>query len=860
MKPTKITIQGFGPYGPEPQTLIFGDGKVLVLMGTNGGGKSSVIEAQLWARYGACISRTGSKIINNSCDNCAVTEEAVVAGQLYKWTRTLKRTNKGGSEGSFDLQAMQGEKWVSINEKTAGQTTDKLIGILGVDFDGAICTDVLAQGKSGEFSNLGPTGKKGVVRQVLMLGVYQDMSDKAGVKAKSIREGILRMTGAIEVALAEIARMPEVEADIAAKEAGVALVKTEVSEAEKRVESCERVVVELEEKQRKAEELKREADIYRRQHADIDGEMGRKDLELDNLNHKLLEVKDLQQLITDAGNVDERVTEHAKKRELYREKSAALQLSEERYSAKTREITGKLDQFEVALSRARQDVRNMEQAIADANADAARKAELEALPVGDIDVHNAEAIERLAREALSKIMESYAVKNSECKGLEAKIKLLSEYDGAVCEFCGSDLTGEHKDRELERLDSNLHLAQAERDDLIKKGTAARVELETAEKTLNAVRQEKETVERRQIEITRLARVTERLPELSKKLNELQIAVTESEMDERNAKKAMAAHTEDISLAELEDDMVAVGYDREAESRDLSAQNNVKAAKEELQKSAERQARVDVLKREIIDLQGKMLELDGQINPRSEQVRALMEEVQRHSMDAKNAAAKAEEEFRKKREELRQAETALAGAELQLEALRKTKAGISEKEAEIKAEEKEQQTYETLQKALGPNGVQAMLIDHAAPAIEWEANQVLARIAPSKKIRIDTQKESLTGKVSEGLEIVVVDERGELPYGSYSGGYKFRLDVAIRIALTNVLGAMGSGGERSLTIDEGFGSLDTEGIESMIAAIYDVVAAEYFDKIIIVSHLDQMKSAFDEVAYFSLDTDGFSKIN
>lgn len=860
MKPRKITIQGFGPYGPEPQVLAFTDGPVLVLMGTNGGGKSSVIEAQLWARYGTCISRNGGKIINNSCESCVVTEEAVVAGRLYKWTRTLKRTKKGGTEGGVDLQVMQNEKWVSINEKTAGQTTDKITAILGVDFDAAICTDVLAQGNSGAFSNLGPKDKTGVLGQVLKHGTYQEMADKAGTKAKTGRDEALKLTGAIEVALLEVAQIPEVETGVTEKELGLAPVKIEVAEIEKRVESCRRVVDDLAQKERKAEELKREADIYRKQHGDLNLSWQEKVIEIQQITAQLEKIAGLQQIINEAGNVDDRVIEHAKKREMYRTALSAVELAEERHESKGKALNTAAQLAEITLSRARQDVLSIGEEIADIEKITARKADLKAVPDGDVNIESAAAADREAREALGKITENYAVKNSECKATDAKIKQLSEYDGAVCEFCGSDLTGEHKDRELERLDSNLRLAQAERDELIKDGTAAREKLLEAEQNLAEVRKNAQALELRRAEIANLDLQLRRGPELAERMEAAKRGATIAETEKVNAEKSVEDHDADETVIMMRNDLGAIRYDREAESRDLAVQSNVKDAREEVQKSAERQARADVLAREVRELQGKMLELDGQINPLAEQVLEITEYVQRHKNDAADQVATVEAELRGKRGELSRAESEIAAAQMRLESLRKTDAGIAGKKAEISGKEKEVADYEALQKALGPNGVQAMLIDQAAPAIEWEANQVLARIAPGAKIRIDTQKETLEGKMKEGLEITVIDESGELPYGAYSGGYKFRLDVAIRVALSNVLGAMGGGGERTLTIDEGFGSLDAGGVESMIAAIYDVVAARYFDKIIIISHLDEIKAAFDEVAYFSRGEDGFAKIN
>ena len=47
--------------------------------------------------------------------------------------------------------------------------------------------------------------------------------------------------------------------------------------------------------------------------------------------------------------------------------------------------------------------------------------------------------------------------------------------------------------------------------------------------------------------------------------------------------------------------------------------------------------------------------------------------------------------------------------------------------------------------------------------------------------------------------------------------------------------------RTLGIDEGFGTQDEEGIQSLIEAIQ--VIQDDFDKILVITHLDRLKEAF-----------------
>jgi exonuclease SbcC len=76
---------------------------------------------------------------------------------------------------------------------------------------------------------------------------------------------------------------------------------------------------------------------------------------------------------------------------------------------------------------------------------------------------------------------------------------------------------------------------------------------------------------------------------------------------------------------------------------------------------------------------------------------------------------------------------------------------------------------------------------------------------------------------------------------FSGGEAFRVNFAIRLALSEILARRTGARLQTLVIDEGFGSQDTEGRQRLIEAINQVKAD--FAKILIITHLDELKDAF-----------------
>ncbi|MBE9472708.1 MAG: SMC family ATPase, partial [Chloroflexi bacterium] len=151
-------------------------------------------------------------------------------------------------------------------------------------------------------------------------------------------------------------------------------------------------------------------------------------------------------------------------------------------------------------------------------------------------------------------------------------------------------------------------------------------------------------------------------------------------------------------------------------------------------------------------------------------------------------------------------------------------------------------YEELRTACGVKGVPAMIIEAAVPEIEAEANRLLARMTGGRMhVRFDTQRETLAGEVRETLEIKIADELGTREYSLYSGGEAFRVNFAIRVALSRLLARRAGAQLQTLVIDEGFGTQDAQGRERLVEAINAI--QDDFARVLVITHIDELKDAF-----------------
>ena len=130
-----------------------------------------------------------------------------------------------------------------------------------------------------------------------------------------------------------------------------------------------------------------------------------------------------------------------------------------------------------------------------------------------------------------------------------------------------------------------------------------------------------------------------------------------------------------------------------------------------------------------------------------------------------------------------------------------------------------------------------------------AQQAVANAVPGRReavgdmrVHFDTQRQLKSrDELAETLDIRIVDGAGERPYDNYSGGEQFRINFAIRLALSQVLAKRAGARLQTLVIDEGFGSQDPNGRQRLVEAINTI--QNEFARILVITHIDELRDAF-----------------
>ncbi len=220
---------------------------------------------------------------------------------------------------------------------------------------------------------------------------------------------------------------------------------------------------------------------------------------------------------------------------------------------------------------------------------------------------------------------------------------------------------------------------------------------------------------------------------------------------------------------------------------------------------------------------------------------LEQEAESHTTTITDASI-TKDEIEHLRLEKRLADERVGGARQKLAALESLKELREKRLAERVIQAENLGLYEDLRNAFSKRGVPAMIIETAVPELERSANELLGRMTEGRMaVRIETQREIKSGELREALDIIISDELGTRSYDLYSGGESFRINFAIRIALSRLLARRAGAQLRSLYIDEGFGTQDAVGREQLVSAINSI--QEDFDLILVITHIDEMKDAF-----------------
>lgn len=182
---------------------------------------------------------------------------------------------------------------------------------------------------------------------------------------------------------------------------------------------------------------------------------------------------------------------------------------------------------------------------------------------------------------------------------------------------------------------------------------------------------------------------------------------------------------------------------------------------------------------------------------------------------------------------------------QLTVLESRRRRIKELSTETLALEKKSAHYRLIVKYLGSDYLQRFLLQQAESAIVAEANRVLDRCSGGA-LGLHLRSQPDEGTLQKAFDLMVENHDTQstqakmLPASLLSGSQRFRVAISLALAIGQYASSSGQGVE-SVIIDEGFGSLDHQGLRDMEDALRSLDGL--IQRIILVSHQDEFAEAF-----------------
>jgi len=309
----------------------------------------------------------------------------------------------------------------------------------------------------------------------------------------------------------------------------------------------------------------------------------------------------------------------------------------------------------------------------------------------------------------------------------------------------------------------------------------------------------------------------------------------------NEKYAAAARK---SLAKVDKELTKLGYDAAAHDMARKTEVQARSAEAELRNLEAARAAIGPLDDEMNNLQAQIGNQRANITGQRieyDEAAAALASAETAAPDV-DAAERALFDLQEQENRMNQEVGAARQKVAVLGDLRKRKMKLEAEREELALKIGR---YKTLERAFGKDGVPALLVEQALPEIETKANELLDRLSDgTMSVRFVTQsayKDKKRDDLKETLDIQISDGAGVRDYEMYSGGEAFRVNFAIRLALSEVLARRKGARLQTLVIDEGFGSQDALGKQRLIESINAV--QNDFAKIIVITHLDDLKDAF-----------------
>jgi len=832
--PQKLTLRGFLSYR-DMVVVDLSQISVACVSGANGAGKSTLFDAITWSLFGKA-RRSDEALINNGMDSCYVVFEFSYESEHYRVERSKHRGK--GTTLEFQVKGSDGS-WKPLTEVGIRATEDRIKEVLRLDYETFVNSSFFLQGKADMFAVQPPGKRKEILSSILGLEVWEIYRDETAHRRRAIQNEVVVQQSLLVEVIDELNEEDDRCATLTNLEV---LLKKTTSLRGSKDEYLGQVRGQI----RQLESDEEKISLFAEQFASLETRLKETQGLLANRNISLTDVKktlqhsdeieknyqswqDMRKVLS---NMDTVGTEYNQ-----------LKLKRGEINGKVQAAVARLTQERISLEQKQKEikaVKNAEPDIQRSLLEITNQIEQVQSKLKDFERLEAE-LDHSKQKKADQLGENNQLK-AKMKELKDRIRYLENAQSADCPLCGQDLSDEHKQKML----GKLNIEGKGFGDLHRKN-----ETEIGQCTSNILRLKKE--------INSLKKLRPKFSSLQSEAGILEQQIVEGTKRVKEWKEKDKLRLKEITdlldtakiegeskkeLAILEKRIAELKYSPEQHEKVRIEELGLRGTEDQFRELEQARTAQEGLCREIDEYEKQIGHIRGDLDKNTISKESLQKRLndQRHTLPDLADLEKNLGDIREEENKLRLRVGGAKQAVDVLKVLRKRKVHIKN---EINEDNLQVARLKMLEVAFGKNGIPALLIEQSLPQIEIQANEILDRLSNgAMSVSFETQREYRDKKredKKQTLDIIIRDGAGSREYELFSGGEAFRINFAIRLALSRVLAQRSGARLQTLVIDEGFGSQDAEGRQRLVEAI-NLVSPD-FEKILVITHLEELKDAF-----------------
>lgn len=820
-------------YTDVHEPLRFDGIHIAVLTGDNGHGKSALLDAITWALWGRARARSVDELIHAGASEMEVEFEFELDQRQYRVIRKRQRRGKSGfSDLQFAVLAEGGYK--PLTERSVSETERLIERTLRMSYDTFTNSSFIKQGHADSFTTNSPAERKRVLAEILELGYYDELEARAKERFKTCEARLLDERRLSQDWDAEIAKRPAYQADLDRLRTELARQEADLTELEQQLALGRERVSQLESLQQQLEETQSRLQRFTIERARTQSSLDERTNLRKQVQMVLARAAEIERASAELDAARRELESDSQKQQAYLPLERAREVVLRTLAAEQARLEGEVAQRERRLAELR-----LASAQLDTLRAQLRKAQTDAASLAQMETQYAELqiVVGCSREDAAEKRTINGHLRQEMVDLRARLDELDKL--STCPTCKRNMDGQHKQRL--------------RQEYVTQGTRLRDEFRANEATC---RELDANIQRDEGLLAQAAKALLAREGILRRVTQAESAVAQAEEASRQTSalskelgeqqrllqtKEFAIETR-RDLATLERKIAALQYDEKRHAAVRTRVAELAGADRERQLLEQARLSANHLDVQIQELEGSLARLGVECAADEKRVADLLARTQALPVERQKLAELTERaaEARRVRDDTRD-QSLFAQSKLDNCAFleRKQRESLARQDAL----RREQSIYGDLSYAFGRRGVQAMIIETAIPEIEAEANRILARMTDGRMhVRFETQRDVRSGMGTiETLDIKIADELGTRSYEMFSGGEGFRVNFAIRIALSRLLAHRAGTRLQTLVVDEGFGSQDQEGRDRIVEAIQAIESE--FEKILIITHLDDLRDRF-----------------